>query len=87
MRSVRVTRSPEPPAIGRCLSPRTTREALAATGLPATDTVLKSYPHQLSGGMRQRAAIASHVLAARHAHQGNSANDVRSGGRGSMERL
>ena len=37
---------------------QTTREALAATGLPATDTVLKSYPHQLSGGMRQRACMA-----------------------------
>ena len=37
---------------------QTTREALAATGLPATDNILKSYPHQLSGGMRQRACMA-----------------------------
>ncbi len=37
---------------------RTTREALAATGLPANENILKSYPHQLSGGMRQRACMA-----------------------------
>jgi peptide/nickel transport system ATP-binding protein len=35
-----------------------TRRALAATGLPTTDTILDSYPHQLSGGMRQRACMA-----------------------------
>ncbi len=35
-----------------------TREALVATGLPPTDEILHSYPHQLSGGMRQRACMA-----------------------------
>jgi peptide/nickel transport system ATP-binding protein len=35
-----------------------TKRALAATGLPTTDTILDAYPHQLSGGMRQRACMA-----------------------------
>jgi peptide/nickel transport system ATP-binding protein len=35
-----------------------TREALASTGLPSGATILGSYPHQLSGGMRQRACMA-----------------------------
>ncbi|MBN2203648.1 MAG: ABC transporter ATP-binding protein [Thermoleophilia bacterium] len=34
------------------------RTALQATGLPPTDALLKSYPHQLSGGMRQRVCMA-----------------------------
>ena len=34
------------------------RTALMATGLPGTDALLKSYPHQLSGGMRQRVCMA-----------------------------
>ena len=35
-----------------------TRQALTATGLPANDALLRSYPHQLSGGMRQRVCMA-----------------------------
>jgi len=34
------------------------RAALAKTGLPPDDAILDSYPHQLSGGMRQRACMA-----------------------------
>jgi peptide/nickel transport system ATP-binding protein len=35
-----------------------TKRALAATGLPTHDQLLRSYPHQLSGGMRQRVCMA-----------------------------
>jgi peptide/nickel transport system ATP-binding protein len=35
-----------------------TRDALEATGLPGSDSILNSYPHQLSGGMRQRVCMA-----------------------------
>jgi peptide/nickel transport system ATP-binding protein len=37
-------------------------EALADVGLSDRDRVLRSYPHQLSGGMLQRAMIASALL-------------------------
>jgi len=39
-------------ALQRC------RDALAQVGIAAPDERLKNYPHQLSGGMRQRVAIA-----------------------------
>ncbi|RFB71173.1 MULTISPECIES: ABC transporter ATP-binding protein [unclassified Herbaspirillum] len=38
------------------------REALNRVGIAAPDERLKSYPHQFSGGMRQRVAIATAIL-------------------------
>jgi peptide/nickel transport system ATP-binding protein len=44
--------------VGRGVALDLAREALVQVGMPAPERRLKAYPHELSGGMRQRIAIA-----------------------------
>lgn len=46
------------PKISRSDARARCRDALAQVGIPAPDERLAGYPHQFSGGMRQRVAIA-----------------------------
>ncbi|PAT31961.1 methionine ABC transporter ATP-binding protein [Vandammella animalimorsus] len=49
-------RVPRAQALQRCV------QALAMVGIPAPEKRLRSYPHEFSGGMRQRVAIAIAML-------------------------
>jgi peptide/nickel transport system ATP-binding protein len=44
--------------VSRDVAERTAVESLAAVGIPRADERMESYPHELSGGMRQRVMIA-----------------------------
>ena len=49
-------------AVSRASARERARAALARVGIPSPDERLDAYPHQFSGGMRQRVAIAIALL-------------------------
>jgi peptide/nickel transport system ATP-binding protein len=50
------------PEVGRAEARQRAHDALALVGIPSPAERLDSFPHQLSGGMRQRVAIATALL-------------------------
>ncbi|MDP7668019.1 MAG: ABC transporter ATP-binding protein [Rhodospirillales bacterium] len=48
--------------VSRAEGMRRARDALGQVGIPSPEARLKAYPHQFSGGMRQRVAIAIALL-------------------------